>query len=169
MRFDLAKFCVIAVAVWLLLINQSATGSPALDLRPGDASDPCVEGALQIRVTIIGVTNVGIMKLELYDQEDGFLRKRARRRWIRDAAQDGPQLMCIDVPRVGEYAVSGYHDIDGNRKLKKAWNFKPREPFGLSNNPDYRNSMPKYEDASFYVGDTGTDITLRLVNPRDLK
>jgi len=34
------------------------------------------------------------MKLELYNAEDGFLTKSARLRSIRDAAQNGPQIMC---------------------------------------------------------------------------
>lgn len=120
--------------VMLAAPTAYASDTP-LELYPKDASDRCIAGSRQIRVTIEGVTKVGIMKLELYDQEDGFLMKKARRRWIRDAAQDGPQMMCVNVPSVGEYAISGYHDIDGNRKLKKTWKFRPREPFGLSNNP----------------------------------
>ena len=161
---------VITVMTCVLVAGSSALANEVpLELYPEDASDECIAGSRQIRVTIKGVTKVGIMKLELYDQADGFLRKKARRRWIRDAAQDGPQLMCVNVPAAGEYAISGYHDIDGNRKLKKTWNFRPREPFGLSNNPEYKKSMPEFKDSAFYVGKTGADITLKLVDYQKLK
>lgn len=169
MKSKLIRLGLLSTASLLLMCAPSFASDTTLELYPEDASDACVPGSLQIRVTVEGVTNVGIMKLELYDQEEGFLRKKARRRWIRDAAQNGPQLMCIDVPKVGEYAVSGYHDIDGDRKLKKTWKFRPREPFGLSNNPEYKESMPKFKDSAFYVGETGADIVLKLVDYKKLK
>lgn len=142
----------------------------ALELYPRDASDPCVPGSLQIRVTINGVKKEGIMKLELYNGDDGFLSKKGRLRSIRDAAEDGPQMMCVDVPETGVYAIAAYHDRDGNRKLKKKWNFTPREPYALSNNPDIQElRMPKFSEAAFDVSVVGADITLNLIDLKALK
>lgn len=139
--------------------------SDELELYAHDLSDPCVAGSLQIRVTIHGVSKVGIMKLELYNAEDGFLSKSARLRSIRDAAQDAPQLMCVNVPEPGIYGMAGYHDRDGNRKLKKKWDFTPREPYGLSNNPEIKSRrIPKWEEVAFEVGPNGADIDFNLVD-----
>ena len=153
---------------FVLLMNGAVHADEApqvLELYPEDASDACVEGTPQIRVNVIGVTAKGIMKLELYSKEDGFLRKKGRMRWIRDAAVDGPMRMCINVPAPGTYAVAGYHDLDGNRKLKKKWDFTPREPYGLSNNPEIRERrQPKFEEAAFEVGPQGTEIDFILVD-----
>ena len=135
-----------------------------LELYPSDASDYCVEEGLQIRVTVTNVTNEGILKLELFG-EDNFLRKSGKLRLIRVPAENGPQNLCINVPLPGSYAVVGYHDIDGDRRLKKAWNFKPLEPYGLSNNPEIKAlRLPKYSETSFDVPLTGTDITINLVD-----
>lgn len=144
---------------------QNDRDEEGLELGPEDFSDRCVSGSQQVRVTVIGVTAQGIMKLELYNQEDGFLSKSARLRSIRDAAQKGPQKMCVNVPEPGFYAMAGYHDLDGNRKLKKKWDFTPREPYGLSMNPEIKSRrIPKWEEVAFYVGPEGTDIDFKLVD-----
>lgn len=144
---------------------QEERVSDTLELYADDLSDKCVPGSLQIRATIYGVSNEGIMKLELYNAEDGFLSKSARLRSIRDAAQDAPQMMCVNVPEPGIYGMAGYHDKDGNRKLKKKWDFTPREPYGLSNNPEIKSRrIPKWEEVAFEVGPNGVDIDFKLVD-----
>lgn len=152
----------------VVLMNSGAFADEApaeLELYPSDASNACVEGTAQIRVNIIGVTAKGIMKLELYNKDKGFLRKKERLRSIRDAAQDSPMRMCINVPEPGIYAVAGYHDLDGNRKLKQKWDFTPREPYGLSNNPEIKERrMPDFAEVAFEVGPEGTEIDFILVD-----
>lgn len=171
-----ANFRFIFLAVMFSFISMLGVSGLAqaadekLELYPRDASDPCVPGSLQIRVTINGVTKHGIMKLELYDGDDGFLSKKGRLRSIRNAAEDGPMMMCVDVPEPGVYAIASYHDRDGNRKLKKKWNFTPREPYALSNNPDIRElRMPKFSEAAFDVSVVGADIVLNLIDLKALK
>ena len=135
-----------------------------LELYNRDKSDYCVMDGMQVRATVNGVTAEGIMKLELFGEED-FLKKKGKLRNIRVPAEEGSQLICINVPMPGSYAVVGYHDRDGNRKLKKAWNFKPLEPYGLSNNPEIKAlRLPKYSETNFDVPLTGADITINLVD-----
>lgn len=144
---------------------QAESTEQALDLRDGDYSDSCIPNSLQVRVRVLGVKKTGIMKLELYNADDGFLSKSGRLRSIRDAAQDGPQMMCVNVPEPGIYGMAGYHDRDGNRKLKKKWDFTPREPYGLSNNPEIKSRrIPKWDEVAFQVGPTGVDIDFILVD-----
>ena len=135
-----------------------------LELYESDKSDYCVEDGLQIRVTVNNVTKEGILKLELFG-EDNFLRKSGKLRRIRVPAEEGSQKLCINVPTPGSYAVVGYHDKDGDRRLKKAWNFKPLEPYGLSGNPEIKAlRLPKYSETSFDVPLKGTDIVINLVD-----
>jgi len=143
---------------------------PTLELYANDPTDPCVAGAQQIRITVNGVTQEGILKFELYSGDDDFLKGKGRLRSLRIPAENAPQVACIDVPEPGTYAVASYHDRDGNRKLKKKWNFTPREPYGLSNNPDIGElRMPKFSEAAFDVSVLGADITLNLVDLKALK
>lgn len=138
-----------------------ATGLPLYDK---DAADACVAGALQIRVNVHNVTPVGILKLELFGEQD-FMKSKGKLRRIRVPAAASPQKVCINLPAPGSFAVVGYHDKNGNRKLKKAWNFKPLEPYGLSNNPDMKSlRLPKYSETGFDVPMNGVDIDINLVD-----
>ena len=133
---------------------------PTLELYERDASDECVADTTQIRVTAHNIHAEGILKLELYNSKDGFLYKKGRLRRVRVEAKDSPMVVCINVLKAGVYAVAGYHDLDGNRKLKQKWDFTPKEPYGLSNNPEYKKKLPKFNDAAFNVGEKGTDIEI---------
>ena len=136
-----------------------------LELYDRDAGDACVLGALQIRATVTNVTQKGLVKVELFGEKN-FMKKSGKLRRIRVPAEEGSVKICINLPTPGEYALVGYHDRDGNRKLKKAWNFKPKEPFGVSNNPKIETlRLPKWSEAGFDVPMSGIDISLDLVDP----
>jgi uncharacterized protein (DUF2141 family) len=135
-----------------------------LELYERDASDPCRADVAQIRVVVQNVSAKGILKLELFGEED-FMKRSGKLRRIRVPADDGPMLVCINVPEPGEYAVVGYHDIDGDRRLDKKWNFTPKEPYGLSNNPKIENlRLPRWEETRFDVPAEGRDIVINLVD-----
>ncbi len=135
-----------------------------LKLYDRDAADKCMADRLQIRVLVTGVAEGGIMKLELFGEKD-FFKKSGKLRRIRVPAEDAPMLICIDLDAPGDYAVVGYHDKDGDRKLDKKWNFKPKEPYGLSNNPRIESlRLPKWEETRFSVPMEGRDIAINLVD-----
>ena len=135
-----------------------------LRLYERDASDPCRADRMQVRVMVTGVSEGGIMKLELFGEQD-FMKKSGKLRKVRVPADPEPMLICMDVPEPGDYAVVGYHDKDGDRKLDKKWNFKPKEPYGLSNNPKIESlRLPKWEETRFSVPVEGRDIVINLVD-----
>lgn len=136
-----------------------------LELYDTDAADKCILGFHQVRVTINNVSREGILKLDLMIEND-FMRSSSKLRRIRVPAEDGPMRVCIHVPGAGEYAVVGYHDVDGDRKLNKKWNFRPKEPFGLSNNPVIESlRLPRWEETRFTVPHDGVEIAINLVDP----
>ncbi len=137
-----------------------------LELYEGDAADDCIAGSLQIRTTLIGATKKGLIKVELFGEKD-FMKKSGKLRRIRVPAEDEPVIVCVNVPAPGQYAISSYHDKDGDRKFDKRWDFKPKEPFGLSNNPKIESlRLPKWSETNFDVPMNGTDITIYLVDPK---
>lgn len=136
-----------------------------LELYDFDAADRCILGYHQVRITLNNVTRDGIVNLELYAEND-FMKRSGKLRRIRVPADEGPMRVCIHVPGAGEYAVVGYHDVDGDRKLDKKWNFRPKEPFGLSNNPVIESlRLPRWDETRFTVPHNGVDITINLVDP----
>ena len=135
-----------------------------LELYDRDAADRCILGYHQIRVTVNNVTEEGILKLELFGEQD-FMKRSGKLRRIRVPAEAEPMQICIHVPGPGEYAVVAYHDRDGDRKLDKKWNFTPKEPYGLSNNPEIKSlRFPKWEETRFDVPMNGRDIVINLVD-----
>lgn len=167
----------LAVGCFSLAVTSSATANDedrplseigierGLELYDTDAADRCILGYHQVRLTINNVSQEGMVKLELFGEND-FMKSSGKLRRIRVPAEEGPMKVCIHVPGAGEYAIVGYHDIDGNRKLNKKWNFRPKEPFGLSNNPVIESlRLPRWEETRFTVPHDGIEISIDLVDP----
>ncbi len=143
---------------------------PDLEIYQYEAPDICDPDANQVRFNVTGLTKEGILTLELYNDPDHFLSKKGRVRRVRVPALDGQQTICMTTNALGRYAAAGYHDIDGNRKLKKNIIKVPREPFALSNNPKIKAlKFPKFSESAFELGLGGVNITLELVDLKKQK
>lgn len=155
---------VLILTMGLLLFTQ-AGASPPFNIEPHEAPDACNADIPQIRVTVNGIGRGGVLNVELYDGPEHFLFKEGRKRRVRIPAVEGRQTVCMNLEQPGTYAVAAYHDLDGNRKLKKQWNLMPREPFGLSNNPEQHFGFPRFSDSAFTTGSLGADIIIDLKQP----
>ncbi len=88
--------------------------------------------------------------------------------WLEDNAlhaglvpiEDGQALIeFTDLP-YGEYAISVYHDRNGNERLDTGMFRIPKEPIGTSNDAKARFGPPKYEDAAFQLDSESLTITI---------
>lgn len=148
-----------------LLISTQAQATGSSSIKPLEAPDTCNANLAQIRVTVNNVGSGGVLNVELYNDPDNFLFKKGRKRKVRIPAAAGQQKVCMNLDQPGTYAVAVYHDKDGDRKLKKHWNLMPREPFGLSNNPENLTGFPSFSDSAFTTGKLGADIVINLREP----
>jgi uncharacterized protein (DUF2141 family) len=71
--------------------------------------------------------------------------------------------VLFDVP-YGEYAISVFHDINGNGKLDKNLFGAPKEPYGFSQNFKPTFSQPKFDDCRFVFNETNASITINLIH-----
>jgi len=143
---------------------------PVLEIYEFEAADICDPQLNQVRMTVTGLTGGGILTLELYNDPDHFLSKKGRVKRVRVPAETGSQTVCMTYDKLGTYAAAGYHDIDGNRKLKKNMIKVPREPFALSNNPKIKAlRFPRFSESAFELVEGGTNITLELVDLKKQK
>lgn len=143
---------------------------PDLEIYEHEAPDICDLQINQVRMTVTGLTGGGILTLELYNDPEHFLSKKGRVRRVRVPAGAGEQTVCMTTDVLGRYAAAGYHDVDGNRKLKKNMIKVPREPFALSNNPKIKAlKFPKFSDSAFELVMGGVNITLELVDLKKQK
>lgn len=126
----------------------------------------CAAGAeTRLRITVDGVRNAkGTVTLMLYgDRDEDFLKKGGRLARIRVPAAKGRVEACLPVPKPGSYAISLYHDEDGDRKLTKNWFGLPVEGYGFSRNAAVTYRLPQLDEAVITAlpGDNFLTITLR--------
>ena len=152
------------ISLALLATVPIAFAQSELDIRAHEAPAVCAPGTGQVQVTVNGVTEGGILAVELYrPSKRDFLKKKSRIHRIRVAAQNGPQTVCFAPQPPGRYAVATYHDKNANRDLDQKINFMPKEPFGLSTNPKLRWGLPKFDEADFELPAEGATLTIQLV------
>jgi len=79
-------------------------------------------------------------------------------------ARNGPVLVFRHV-QPGNYAVSLFHDENGNGRLDKSMGFIPREGYGFSRDAPVKMAPPKFAAAQFAVGnaDQIQKITVRYI------
>ncbi len=69
----------------------------------------------------------------------------------------------MDLPLSdGEYAISVFHDLNGNQELDKNWMGIPTEPYGFSNNARGKFGPPTYNQCKVKIIDGTTRLTIKL-------
>jgi len=104
----------------------------------------------------------GVVACALYDSAESFLgdsRVRAARLPIERLSAE----WTIEDLAAGEYAVSCYHDRNGNGRLDRGAFGVPTEPYGFSNDARGSFGPPKYRKARFRFegGTTTIGVSLR--------
>jgi len=62
----------------------------------------------------------------------------------------------------GTYAVTVYHDRDGDQRFDKNWLGMPREAWGVSNNVRPRLRAPRFDEASLEFQAGERDVTIHV-------
>ena len=98
----------------------------------------------------------------LFTSADDF-PKRVDRAFERVTAQIMSGRATCKFPNVpaGHYAISVFHDENGNGKLDTNWLGIPREGVGASNNPKPRMGPPKFAAAEFQ--DSGASMDVEII------
>ena len=119
--------------------------------------------AADLTVQVTGVSSDdGTVRVALHDGAEGFPRDRqmiAGR--FANASTQGVTLIFKDVAP-GRYAISAFHDLDGDEVLSTNLLGIPSEPFGFSNNAAGSFGPPDFEDAAFTVQDADHLLTFSL-------
>lgn len=107
------------------------------------------------RNIVVNVTNVssneGKIIIGLYDNEADFLKKsfEGKRTEIKD---NSCTVTFENIPE-GTYAISLFHDENGNGKMDTNFMHIPKEDYGCSNNARGFMGPPKWKDAKFELKD----------------
>lgn len=103
-------------------------------------------------------SNEGKVYVALYDSADTFLTKHVKGEV--GEVSDLNSTVTFEGVENGTYAISVFHDENGNGKLDTQMFGIPSEPVGTSNNATGFFGPPKFEDAKFEV--TGEKIELNI-------
>ena len=91
--------------------------------------------------------------------EDNFLQKAPIQGEVSEIKDGVAQITFSDVPS-GTYAITAYHDKNGNKQMDFESNGMPKENYGVSNNQMNLYGPPLWEDAKFEFD--GSEKALQL-------
>jgi uncharacterized protein (DUF2141 family) len=112
-----------------------------------------------ITATVVNVTsNEGKVGFALYTKEN-FMGKPILGDKV--AVKDGKSIVVFKNVKPGTYAITCYHDKNGNDKMDFAANGMPLEDYGASNN-NMSFGPPNFEDAKFVVSDKDVSLEIKF-------
>jgi acyl-CoA reductase-like NAD-dependent aldehyde dehydrogenase/uncharacterized protein (DUF2141 family) len=130
------------------------------------AQAPATKGDLEIRVKIPAHSQGEIAYL-VFASPDGFPNNKAKalKSGFVPLSNDGSEVK-VDTGELapGEYAVSVYQDVNGNKKLDGGFLGIPKEPVGASNDPRPRFGPPSFRQCAFQMGTANKIVEISLVN-----
>jgi uncharacterized protein (DUF2141 family) len=107
--------------------------------------------AHDLTLVVDGVRNTrGVIGVLLFNSPEGWPEHVASA-FISVAvpAQAPVTVMTIHDLPAGVYAIVVLHDENSNMKLDRTWFGKPKEQWGMSNNPRFFLSAPSFDSARF--------------------
>ena len=120
------------------------------------------EPELQVEFTNLNAAK-GNLYIALYDQADAFMQiDRVRSQKIVPVTQKGTLKISLGNFPPGKYALSCFHDLNGNGKLDTNWLGIPSEPYGFSNNARPQFRAPKWAEAAFDLSGAGGTISVKV-------
>ncbi|MDO8368257.1 MAG: DUF2141 domain-containing protein [Saprospiraceae bacterium] len=116
---------------------------------------------------MVGFSNIqeakGSLYVAVYDRSDAFLKvDQVYSKKIVPIGQTGLLKVSLGKLPPGDYALSCFHDLNGNGQLDTNWAGIPTEPYGFSNNARPKFRAPKWAEAAFEMNGSGGLISVRL-------
>ena len=144
---------LIALVIFLLALLTAP--------RADDASK-----AAGIKVEVSGMRNDnGKLGCSLFNGPEGFPRdgsKVFRHAWA--PIKNGRGECFFGGVPAGDYAVTVFHDENGNGKFDMNWMGMPLEGYGFSNNVKPMLKAPSFDDCKFNYDGTGTkEIPIEMI------
>jgi uncharacterized protein (DUF2141 family) len=118
----------------------------------------------ELHVTLSNIRQVkGSVYVAVYDSEATFLSSdKLRERKIVAVTQTGDLDISFANLPPGTYAISCFHDVNGNGELDTNLVGIPTEPYGFSNNARPKFRAPTWAEAKFYLGSGGATQSIKL-------
>jgi uncharacterized protein (DUF2141 family) len=104
----------------------------------------------------------GVLGIVIFDKAKGWPEDVSSSfRHLSFPAHEGTQTVSISNLPPGKYAVALIHDVNENKKLDKNFFGKPKEQWGMSNNPAAKFIAPPIEKA-FFTLQSNKELSIQL-------
>jgi len=140
-----------SILLALILLLTTASG----ELSANDS--------ISVYVTIEGFKNEeGICRLLLFESEKGFPDSHEYAVLMLNENIQGKIVKFSFKIKSGKYAISILHDANSDGEMDKTWYGKPKEGFGVSNNPEVGFSQPDFEESAVNLDENNNYLVIRL-------
>ncbi len=113
-----------------------------------------------LTVNVANIESIkGEIEIGIFNTSSGFLKEGKAFKTIRVKVKSTSQTIEIKDLPTGNYAISMYHDVNGDGKCNLNFFGIPTEPYGFSNNFRPKLSAPNFNDCNFAVN---SDLTLQI-------
>lgn len=148
-----------AVLAWLAAAIPARAAEWAL--VPG----ACVGGGVQARIELLGVRSAqGDLVITVYgDRPEDFLAKGTKLAKLRLAPRPGTVVGCLTLPGEGTFALTAFHDEDGDGRLSRGFIGLPVEGYGFPGDPRLIFGPPAFKTVAmaFHQGITPVPMTIK--------
>lgn len=103
----------------------------------------------------------GQFVVALFDSKADYMDRPAREARA-EIRTDGTGEVTFEDVAAGTYAISAYHDRNGNEKLDTNFVGVPKEPYAFSNNARGRFGPAKFDAAAFEMGAEDLILAIRF-------
>lgn len=125
------------------------------------ASTITCAAAADLAVEISGHRSTdGKVRAALYKDSTSFPGTPLR--GVEGPASQGTVVLTFKEVPPGAYALSAYHDENGNEKMDRGLFNIPSEPYGFSRDARGDKGPPEFRDAQVEVRDPATKISIKL-------
>lgn len=150
------------LAAALLSLCLLAPGRAAAE-EPIACSGAPDEVRLQLRFSGLHAARGNVTITVYPDDAARFLAKRGKLLRVRVPATAPVTAACLVLPAAGHYAITAYHDENGDHRFNRTLIGLPDEGYGFSNNPKTLTGLPSFESVRFaaQAGDNAIEIRIR--------
>lgn len=122
-------------------------------------------GVAQAQVELVGVRSAkGTLVVTVYgDRPEDFLAKGTKLAKLKLVPREGTVAGCLTLPREGVYALTAFHDEDGDGRLTRGMIGLPVEGYGFPHDPRLIFGPPSFDAVAmaFHPGITPVPMTIR--------
>lgn len=133
---------LLAGTLSIALLFLASVGHVVAEEAAGSSVTVQVDGALPAKGSVV---------VALFDSEEAFLKDSIADQTT-ELSEDGTAVATFEGVAPGVYAISVFHDKNGNGKLNTNFLGIPKEKTGASNNPKARMGPPLFEASKFELG-----------------